>query len=64
MEILARAIPEPLGKLAEWRELSERLKIEGKVQGLRCPSRICVGFLVTGEQATSLLCVSCCCLEK
>ncbi|XP_015140235.3 protein MTO1 homolog, mitochondrial isoform X1 [Gallus gallus] len=28
MEILARAIPEPLRKLAEWRELSERLKIE------------------------------------
>eukprot|EP00075_Anas_platyrhynchos_P021542 XP_027310795.1 protein MTO1 homolog, mitochondrial [Anas platyrhynchos] len=28
MEILARAIPEPLGKFAEWRELSERLKIE------------------------------------
>jgi len=31
MEILARAIPEPLRKLAEWRELSERLKIEGRV---------------------------------
>ncbi|XP_010706035.2 LOW QUALITY PROTEIN: protein MTO1 homolog, mitochondrial [Meleagris gallopavo] len=28
MDILARAIPEPLRKLAEWRELSERLKIE------------------------------------
>ncbi|NWU94979.1 MTO1 protein, partial [Upupa epops] len=28
MEVLARAIPEPLEKLAQWRELSERLKIE------------------------------------
>ncbi|XP_035398922.1 protein MTO1 homolog, mitochondrial isoform X2 [Cygnus atratus] len=28
MEILARAIPEPLRKFAQWRELSERLKIE------------------------------------
>ncbi|NXC45024.1 MTO1 protein, partial [Penelope pileata] len=28
MELLARAIPEPLRELAEWRELSERLKIE------------------------------------
>ncbi|XP_030091706.2 protein MTO1 homolog, mitochondrial isoform X1 [Serinus canaria] len=28
MEILAKAIPEPLGKLAQWRELAERLKIE------------------------------------
>lgn len=28
MEVLARAVPEPLGKLAQWRELSERLKIE------------------------------------
>uniref|UniRef100_A0A8C4IWX8 5-taurinomethyluridine-[tRNA] synthase subunit MTO1, mitochondrial n=2 Tax=Dromaius novaehollandiae TaxID=8790 RepID=A0A8C4IWX8_DRONO len=28
MEILARAIPEPLGKLVQWRELAERLKIE------------------------------------
>uniref|UniRef100_A0A8C9ES58 tRNA uridine 5-carboxymethylaminomethyl modification enzyme C-terminal subdomain domain-containing protein n=1 Tax=Pavo cristatus TaxID=9049 RepID=A0A8C9ES58_PAVCR len=28
MEILARAVPEPLKKLTEWRELSERLKIE------------------------------------
>ncbi|XP_010210334.1 PREDICTED: protein MTO1 homolog, mitochondrial, partial [Tinamus guttatus] len=28
MEILARALPEPLGKVVEWRELAERLKIE------------------------------------
>lgn len=49
MEILARAIPEPLGKFAEWRELSERLKIEGKVQGLRYPSGICVGFFSNGR---------------
>ncbi|XP_019376018.1 PREDICTED: protein MTO1 homolog, mitochondrial [Gavialis gangeticus] len=28
MELLARIFPEPLGKLAEWRELAERLKIE------------------------------------
>ncbi|NXD08169.1 MTO1 protein, partial [Nothocercus nigrocapillus] len=28
MEILARALPEPLGKLVEWSELAERLKIE------------------------------------
>ncbi|KAK2524053.1 Mto1 [Columba guinea] len=28
MELLARAVPEPLGKLAEWRQLAERLKIE------------------------------------
>ncbi|KAF1491049.1 hypothetical protein FQV08_0009796, partial [Pygoscelis antarcticus] len=28
MEVLARAVPEPLGKLAQWRELAERLKIE------------------------------------
>ncbi|NXP60799.1 MTO1 protein, partial [Chloropsis cyanopogon] len=28
MEILAKAIPDPLGKLARWRELAERLKIE------------------------------------
>ncbi|NXL43731.1 MTO1 protein, partial [Podilymbus podiceps] len=28
MQVLARAIPEPLGKLAQWRELAERLKIE------------------------------------
>ncbi|NWW92938.1 MTO1 protein, partial [Rhynochetos jubatus] len=28
MGVLARAIPEPLGKLAQWRELAERLKIE------------------------------------
>ncbi|XP_065257021.1 protein MTO1 homolog, mitochondrial [Emys orbicularis] len=28
MELLARAIPEPLRKFAEWRELAERLKIE------------------------------------
>ncbi|XP_015714556.1 protein MTO1 homolog, mitochondrial [Coturnix japonica] len=28
MEILARAIPEPLRRFAEWRELAERLKIE------------------------------------
>ncbi|XP_009946527.1 PREDICTED: protein MTO1 homolog, mitochondrial [Leptosomus discolor] len=28
MEILGRAIPEPLGRLAQWRELAERLKIE------------------------------------
>ncbi|NXK54471.1 MTO1 protein, partial [Chauna torquata] len=28
MEVLARAIPEPLRKLAKWRELSDRLKIE------------------------------------
>ncbi|NXU57753.1 MTO1 protein, partial [Turnix velox] len=28
MEVLARAVPEPLGKLVQWRELSERLKIE------------------------------------
>ncbi|NWU71430.1 MTO1 protein, partial [Pterocles burchelli] len=28
LELLARAIPEPLGKLAQWRELAERLKIE------------------------------------
>ncbi|NXL95056.1 MTO1 protein, partial [Alectura lathami] len=28
MEMLARAIPEPLRELARWRELSERLKIE------------------------------------
>ncbi|NXI47356.1 MTO1 protein, partial [Galbula dea] len=28
MEVLARAVPETLGKLAEWRELAERLKIE------------------------------------
>lgn len=34
MEVLARAVPEPLGKLAQWRELSERLKIEGGVQEL------------------------------
>lgn len=34
MEILAKAIPEPLGKLAQWRELAERLKIEGRLQGL------------------------------
>lgn len=34
IEILAKAIPEPLGKLAQWRELAERLKIEGRIQGL------------------------------
>lgn len=34
MELLARAVPEPLGKLAEWRQLAERLKIEGRVQEL------------------------------
>ncbi|NXV82063.1 MTO1 protein, partial [Atlantisia rogersi] len=28
LEVLARAVPEPLGKLAQWRELAERLKIE------------------------------------
>ncbi|XP_075563539.1 5-taurinomethyluridine-[tRNA] synthase subunit MTO1, mitochondrial isoform X2 [Pelecanus crispus] len=28
MEVLARAVPGPLGKLAQWRELAERLKIE------------------------------------
>uniref|UniRef100_A0A8C8EG41 5-taurinomethyluridine-[tRNA] synthase subunit MTO1, mitochondrial n=1 Tax=Otus sunia TaxID=257818 RepID=A0A8C8EG41_9STRI len=28
MEVLARAVPEPLGKLAQWRELAARLKIE------------------------------------
>ncbi|XP_054018459.1 protein MTO1 homolog, mitochondrial [Dryobates pubescens] len=28
MDVLARAVPEPLAKLAEWRELAERLKIE------------------------------------
>uniref|UniRef100_A0A663ECG9 5-taurinomethyluridine-[tRNA] synthase subunit MTO1, mitochondrial n=1 Tax=Aquila chrysaetos chrysaetos TaxID=223781 RepID=A0A663ECG9_AQUCH len=28
MEVLARAVPEPLGRLAQWRELAERLKIE------------------------------------
>ncbi|XP_064303872.1 protein MTO1 homolog, mitochondrial isoform X2 [Phalacrocorax carbo] len=28
MEVLARAVPDPLGKLAQWRELAERLKIE------------------------------------
>ncbi|NWX97734.1 MTO1 protein, partial [Nothoprocta ornata] len=28
VEILARALPDPLGKLVEWRELAERLKIE------------------------------------
>ncbi|XP_009698479.1 PREDICTED: protein MTO1 homolog, mitochondrial, partial [Cariama cristata] len=28
MEVLARAVPDPLAKLAQWRELSERLKIE------------------------------------
>ncbi|XP_030345782.1 protein MTO1 homolog, mitochondrial isoform X2 [Strigops habroptila] len=28
MELLARAVPEPLGKLAQWRQLAERLKIE------------------------------------
>ncbi|KAM6355055.1 5-taurinomethyluridine-[tRNA] synthase subunit MTO1, mitochondrial isoform 1-T3 [Podargus strigoides] len=28
MAVLARAVPEPLGKLAQWRELAERLKIE------------------------------------
>ncbi|XP_069707531.1 protein MTO1 homolog, mitochondrial [Phaenicophaeus curvirostris] len=28
MELLARAFPEPLGKLAQWKELAERLQIE------------------------------------
>ncbi|KAM9267783.1 5-taurinomethyluridine-[tRNA] synthase subunit MTO1, mitochondrial isoform 1-T4 [Cariama cristata] len=28
MEVLARAVPDPLAKLAQWRELAERLKIE------------------------------------
>ncbi|NXJ67682.1 MTO1 protein, partial [Rostratula benghalensis] len=28
MELLAKAVPDPLGKLAEWRALAERLKIE------------------------------------
>uniref|UniRef100_A0A8B9F0E3 5-taurinomethyluridine-[tRNA] synthase subunit MTO1, mitochondrial n=1 Tax=Amazona collaria TaxID=241587 RepID=A0A8B9F0E3_9PSIT len=28
MELLARVVPEPLGKLAQWRQLAERLKIE------------------------------------
>ncbi|XP_014804841.1 PREDICTED: protein MTO1 homolog, mitochondrial isoform X2 [Calidris pugnax] len=28
VEVLARAVPEPLGRLAQWRELAERLKIE------------------------------------
>ncbi|NWR52873.1 MTO1 protein, partial [Regulus satrapa] len=28
MDILAKAIPDPLGKLAQWKELAERLKIE------------------------------------
>ncbi|NXS94450.1 MTO1 protein, partial [Jacana jacana] len=28
MEVLARAVPDSLGKLAQWRELAERLKIE------------------------------------
>ncbi|NXN32162.1 MTO1 protein, partial [Nycticryphes semicollaris] len=28
VELLSRAVPDPLGKLAEWRELAERLKIE------------------------------------
>lgn len=34
MELLARVVPEPLGKLAQWRQLAERLKIEGRVQEL------------------------------
>lgn len=42
MEILAKAIPEPLGKLAQWRELAERLKIEGRVQGLGSLVAICM----------------------
>lgn len=42
MEVLARAVPEPLGKLAQWRELAERLKIEGKSTRV---SGICVGFV-------------------
>lgn len=30
MEILARAVPESLKMFAEWRQLRERLKIEGR----------------------------------
>lgn len=30
MEVLAKAIPEPLKKYTECRELAERLKIEGR----------------------------------
>lgn len=43
MDVLARAVPEPLAKLAQWRELAERLKIEGRVQELGSPSGgICI----------------------
>lgn len=56
MEILARAIPEPLRKLAEWKELSERLKIEGRVQELWSAKDCSLG----GEPAHSFLCVSFC----
>lgn len=45
MKVLARAVPEPLGRLAQWRELAERLKIEGRVQGLGSLSGICVRFV-------------------
>ena len=48
MEILAKAVPEPLGKLAQWKELAERLKIEGSVQGLGSLVVICIGLFSKG----------------
>lgn len=55
MEILAKAIPEPLGKLAQWRELAERLKIEGRVQGLGSLVVICICLFSKGR-AVVLVC--------
>lgn len=49
MKILAKAVPEPLGKLAQWRELAERLKIEGRVQGLGSLMVICIWLFSKGR---------------
>lgn len=55
MEILAKAVPEPLGKLAQWRELAERLKIEGRVQGSGSLVVIYIGLFSKGR-AIVLVC--------
>lgn len=55
VEILAKAIPEPLGKLAQWRELAERLKIEGRVQGLGSLVVTCIR-LFSKQTAVVLVC--------
>lgn len=45
METLARAVPEPLGEFVQWRELAERLKIEGRVQEFSSLSGFCLHFV-------------------